>query len=98
MVVPILGGGLTTWEKFPRKVVFFWSVSLIQVYSIVNFALRILSIFLGRADLFFFLRGVHPCNLSVCEQSIIDQLQSVVKTLQANKPLAAIVRISEIKF
>ena len=30
MGVPILGGGLTTWEKFPRKVVFFWSVSLID--------------------------------------------------------------------
>ena len=31
MGVPILGGwggGLTTWEKFPRKVVFFWRTSL----------------------------------------------------------------------
>ena len=27
---PYWGGGLTTWEKFPRKVVFLWSVSLMQ--------------------------------------------------------------------
>ena len=36
MGVPILGGwggGLTTWEKFPRKVVFFWRTSLMHTFN-----------------------------------------------------------------